>query len=45
MTTIVIFGFLTACNIFGVTWLSSSREITQEGQVIVESVPIKDVVQ
>ena len=39
MAVIVIFGFLTACNIFGVAWLSNSREVNPEGQVIIEPAP------
>lgn len=43
MAVIVIFGFLTACNIFGVTWLSNSREVIPEGQVIIEPVANREL--
>lgn len=38
MAVIVVFGFLTACNIMGVTWLSDSMDVPKKGEVRVQTV-------
>ena len=38
MAVIVVFGFLMACNIMGVTWLSESIDMPKKGSVTIQVV-------
>lgn len=43
MAVIVVFGFLTVCNIMGVTWLSDSMDMRKKGEVTVQTVNKEEV--